>query len=553
MGEQILQYGSMPLDDLVLGVQRVFDRLVRRLRLGPPPAPGRRRLLIVQIDGLSRAVLEEAMARGRAPFLAWLLRRRGYLMAPMCVGLPTSTPAFQLAAMYGVRPDIPGFHYHDKRRKSDVYFPRGGDAAHVEHTQAAGRRGIVTGGGTYGCVFTGGAESNLLTFAMIKRPTGAGLIRTASKLVVIGWVLAKGTVASTVEVVRALLRMVADPLSPASGSWKWLAIKLGISVWLRELFTLAVAHDIYAGVPTIYVNYLDYDVAGHAWGPRHRRALQALRRVDASIHRLWRVLRRVPEHGYDLYVLSDHGQAASLPYVRLTGGRRIEQSLFEDFFAAHTAEVADSPERDGRRLVSGLEALRAQRAPGFFQRFVNYLEQDFPWVLGGLRGAREHGGIRVIAAGPNAFVYFLEMPEPLTLEQIEERYPGLAKRISASPGIGIVLVRSASGPLCFWRGAPYGLDALAAGPFAGRADLERIVEGIRDLMSMRSAGDLVIYGIDAPQGNVSFVAEVGAHAGPSVDELHTFLIHPARVTVPAPITHPVQLYPHFARYQADAA
>ena len=542
----------MPLDDLVLGMQRAFDRLVRRLRLGPPPVPGQRRLLIVQIDGLSRAVLEEAMAQGRAPFLARLLHRRGYLMAPMCVGLPTSTPAFQLAAMYGVRPDIPGFHYYDKRRKTDVYFPRGGDAAHVEHTQAAGRRGIVDGGGTYGCVFTGGAASNLLTFAMIKRPTGAGLIRAAAKLVVIGWVLVKGSIASTVEVVRALLRMVADPLSAASGNWKWLAIKLGISVWLRELFTLAVAHDIYAGVPTIYVNYLDYDVAGHAWGPRHPRAFRALRRVDASIHRLWRVLRRVPEHGYDLYVLSDHGQAASVPYLRVTGGRPIEQSLFEDFFGSDVNRAASAPERRPGGLASGLAALRAQRAPGLFQRFVNYLEQDFPWVLGGMRGAREHDGIRVIAAGPNAFVYFLEKPEPLTLDQIEQRYPELAKRISASPGIGIVLVRSASGPLCYWRGAPYGLDALAAGPFAQRPDLERIVEGIRDLMTMPSAGDLVIYGIDAPQGNVSFVAEVGAHAGPSVDELHTFLIHPSGVQVPTPITHPVQLYPHFARYQADA-
>ena len=89
----------MPLDDVVLGLQRAFDRLVRWLRVGPPPSPGQRRLLIVQIDGLSRAVLEEAMARGRAPFLARLVRRRGYLMAPMCAGLPTSTPAFQLAAM----------------------------------------------------------------------------------------------------------------------------------------------------------------------------------------------------------------------------------------------------------------------------------------------------------------------------------------------------------------------------------------------------------------------------------------------------------------------
>jgi len=543
----------MPLDDLVLGVQHALDRLVRRIRLGPPPAPGRRRLLIVQIDGLSRAVLEEAMARGRAPFLARLLRRRGFLMAPMSVGLPTSTPAFQLAAMYGVRPDIPGFHYHDKRRRTDVYFPRGGDAAHVEYTQAAGRRGIVSGGGTYGCVFTGGALSNLLTFARIKRPTGAGLIRAASKVVVIAWVLAKGTVASSVEVVRALLRMVADPLAPASGSWKWLAIKLGISVWLRELFTLAVAHDIYTGVPTIYVNYLDYDVAGHAWGPRHRRALQALRRVDGAIHRLWRVLRRVPEYRYDLYVLSDHGQAASVPYLRLTGGRPIEQSLFDDFFAPGQADTVPVPERRRGELASGFAALRGQRAPGFFQRFVNYLEQDFPWVLGGTHGARERDGIRVVAAGPNAFVYFVDTPEPLTFEEIEARHPGLARRLSASPGIGIVLVRSASGPLCFWRGAPYGLEALAAGPFARRPDLERIVEGIRDLMAMRSAGDLVIYGIDAPQGNVSYVPEVGAHAGPSADELHTFLIHPAAVSVPAPITHPVQLYAHFVRYQADAA
>jgi hypothetical protein len=174
-------------------------------------------------------------------------------------------------------------------------------------------------------------------------------------------------------------------------------------------------------------------------------------------------------------------------------------------------------------------------------------------VLGGTRGVRERDGIRVIAAGPNAFVYFLDTAEPLPLERIEERYPALANRISASPGIGIVLVRSADGPLCFWRGDRYGLDTLATGPFAQRPDLERIVEGIRDLMAMPSAGDLVIYGIDAPQGNVSFVAEVGAHAGPSTDEMQTFLIHSPDVTVPTPITHPVQLYPHFARYQVDAA
>jgi len=539
----------MRLDDLVLGLQRALDRLVRRLRLGAAPVPDRRRLLIVQIDGLSRAVLEEAMAKGRAPFLARLVRQRGYRMAPMSVGLPTSTPAFQMAAMYGVRPDIPGFHYHDKRRKSDIYFPRGGDAAHVEATQAAGRRGIVRDGSTYGCVFTGGAASNLLTFAMFKRPTGAGLLRTVSMVVVLAWVILKGSVVSVIELSRAVLRMAADPLSVSTDGWKWLAIKVGISVWLRALFTLAVAHDLYDGVGTIYVNYLDYDVVAHAWGPRHRRALRALRRVDASIHRLWRILRRVPEYRYDLHVLSDHGQATCRSYRRVTGGPPIGQALFDDFFDPTSAPRPATVEGRGQRLASGLKAYRSRRAPGLFQRFVNYLERDFPRVLGETPQTRERAGIRVISAGPNAFVYFLDFPEPLTLERIEKRFPALATSISDARGIGIVLVRSASGPLCFWRGRRYALDELQAGPFAGRADVERVVEGIRDLMAMPSAGDLVIYGINAPGGDVSFISEVGAHAGPSADEMQTFIIHPRNADVPAPITHPIQLYPYFVRYQ----
>ena len=338
----------MPLDDLVLRLQLLVDRAIRRLRLGRAPAPTRRRLLIVQIDGLSRSVLEEALAQGRAPCLARLLRHGGFRLAPMCVGLPSSTPAFQLAAMYGVRPDVPGFHYHDKRRGDDVYFPRGGDAARVEARQAAGRRGVLRDGGAYGCVFTGGATTNLLTFATMRQPSGAGALRLVSKLVVVAWVVLKSCVVSAIELARAVLRLLADPVGESARGWRWLAIKLAISVWLRELFTLTVARDLYVGVPAIWVNYLDYDVFAHAYGPRHRRAFHALRRIDRSIHKLWRVLRRVPEHQYDLYVLSDHGQAACTPYVAVSGGRPIEQALFDFFEPARPARNPPPRNRPNR-------------------------------------------------------------------------------------------------------------------------------------------------------------------------------------------------------------
>ncbi|HMH52031.1 MAG TPA: alkaline phosphatase family protein [Candidatus Acidoferrum sp.] len=542
----------MGMDDVVLGVQYLVDRVIRRFRLGPAPARRGRRLLIVQIDGLSRSILDLAIARGHVPFLARLLARRGHRLEPMCVGMPTSTPAFQMAAMYGVRPDIPGFHYHDKHRRDDVYFPRAGDAAWVEETQAAGRRGIVDGGSTYGCVFTGGALNNVFNFATLKRPSGAGVLRAVSAFLVLGWVAIKGLALTLIEVARALLRLVADPVGESARGWKWLLLKIAVSIWLRQLFTLAVSRDLYAGVPAIYVNYLDYDVFAHSFGPSHRRALRALRRVDSSIRQLDRVLRRVPEHGYDLYVLSDHGQAATTPYQRLHQGRKLERQLFEDFLIpAHQHEVALATP-PGRPWPRGLTAYRRRGAPGMWQRFVNYLEVDFPWLLGEIKEAREQDGVRVVVAGPNAFVYFLDTDEPVPIETIDQRAPTLVDDVSRARGIGFLLARSAGGPVCVWRGKRYRLSGGEPGPFAGRDDVDLVLDGIRDLMAMRSTGDLVIYGNQATDGNVSYIPELGAHAGPAAEELHTFIIAPPAARLPSPITHPIQLYEYFVEYQGTS-
>src|SRR5439155_21166874 len=351
------------------------------------------------VDWLPRSVLERGLREGRMPFLARLVERRGFGLLPMTVGLPTSTPAFQLSAMYGVRPDIPGFHYHDKGHRRDVYFPRAGDASFVEAAQTGGRPGILLGGSAYGCVFTGGAQNNLYNFATITRPTGAGLARALAAVVILSWVTLKCVALSAFELTRAAARLVADPVNDPARRFKMLMIKLGLSVWVRELFTLAVSRDLYLGVPAIYVNYLDYDVVSHAYGPRHPRALRSLRRIDDAIKQIWRVCRRVPEHAYDLYILSDHGQAQCKPFGQLSGGRRFERVVFEDFFTTAEARPV-GPERPAgrRRLASGIKALRMGRAPGYFQRFFNYIEDGFPWILGEVKEAHERDKVRVIAA-----------------------------------------------------------------------------------------------------------------------------------------------------------
>jgi hypothetical protein len=531
-------------DDLVLTLQRAIDRFICRLRRGGPLMPTHRRFLIVQIDGLSRVVLEQGLASGRMPFVKRMLERDGYRMETMSVSLPTSTPAFQMATFYGVRPDIPGFHYYSRERQTDIHFPRSGHAAWVESRHAGGRRGILHGGSAYGCCFTGGADNNLFTFTSLTKPSGRGVLSALSPFVVVTWVVGKNVALTVGELAKEGLRLIAHPRQPEPG-WRWLKLKVFMSIWVRNFFTMAVSRDLYEGVPAIYVNYLGYDDTAHAYGPGSDRALQVLHEVDQSIEQLWTVMRRVPEHRYDAYILADHGQSACTPFSDLTHGKRLERWIFDGFL---NPERAGKPDSARVGLWQGLRERQAE-TKGMIQRFMNYLDEDY------LRRpdpeAHEQGGVRAISAGPNAFLYVKDAKEPLDAAAVEERFPGLAERLSRSPGIGFVLARSANGngPLCWWQGQRCELSPTQPGPFAGREDAALVVEGIENLMKMRSAGDLVIYGTDSPDGYVSFIREHGAHAGPGASEMHTFIVRPAKVTLPSPISHPVQLYDHFIRYQ----
>ena len=146
-------------------------------------------------------------------------------------------------------------------------------------------------------------------------------------------------------------------------------------------------------------------------------------------------------------------------------------------------------------------------------------------------------------------MYFVDTSEPVFLETIDARWPGLAAALSKSAGVGVVLARAAAGPVCFWRGQRHRLADLEDGPFAEREDRLIVARDLAALMAMPSAGDLVVYGIDAPEGHVSYIDEVGCHAGASPEELRTFVLARSDASLPREIDHPIQLYDVFVRYQ----
>ena len=222
------------LDDLILALQRLIDRLVRRLRLGPAPAPTRPRLLVVQIDGLSRVALERrARLRPRAVPRAPAQAPRLPAASPCRWACPPRRPAFQMAAMYGVRPDIPGFHYYDREWPGDIHFPRAGArGARRGAPQPPAAAGSCTAAARTAASSPGARRTTSSASPRSCDPPAAASLCALSPVIVVAWVIAKSVVLTVVELVRALLRFVADPVQGRHG-WRWLTIKIGLSVWVR--------------------------------------------------------------------------------------------------------------------------------------------------------------------------------------------------------------------------------------------------------------------------------------------------------------------------------
>ena len=533
----------------------LLDAVACWARMPPCPDPSRRRFVVVQICGCSHEVLEEALARGKMPALAGLLHRRTLALHRVPVGLPTSTPAFQAGVMYGGPVDIPGFEFLDKRSGTYRWFPRPWDAAAVEAAHARPGEGIVRGGRTYGCVFGGGADDTVLTFAHLLRPHAfwgrVGFRALGVPALILAWLLAKMSVVTVWELLAWLGGALRDfSIGRRVASLREVGRRILVGGWLRELFTLGVTADVYAGVPALYVSFVDHDVAAHELGPRHRAALRALQGIDRSLGRLVRVLDRVPTLGYDLYVLSDHGQIRSVPFRDVVGSTSVATSILACFGrgpgagdggAADPAEPARPAVADPPMPLWPFSG-RGSRRLAAVERHVR--ERNAVWV----------GDLCVVPAGPNVNVYLTHTPARVLAEELEARYPGALVRLSRHPAVGFVLARDARGPLCYYRGAlirippPPGSTGC---PVFDRPDRDVVVRGLEDLLAMPSGGDVILYGHYAARGCVNFLDELGSHAGPTEPELYAFLAAPPHVGFDfTRVSRARDLHPLFARYRA---
>ena len=508
-----------------------YSILVRRLvaRRGRNAPSMGRGLLVVQLDGVGRPVLENALRAGHVPVLGRLIRTRAAVLHSWQPLLPPTTPASQAGILHGRADAVPGFRWYEKDTGRLIVANHPEDAAEILRRISDGHGLLADGGASIGNLVSGDAPRSYLTMATVGQKEASD---DGRKL--------RGFFVGTVNYVRLLMltlgemakelyqaeRQRSRGISPRMHRGLFYALERAVTnVALRTVSTSLVIEEMYRGAPIIYVDYTGYDAVAHHCGPQREEAIDALEGIDRAIGSLLKASLNAARQ-YDLVALSDHGQSLGATFGQQYGIsiEAVVASLISEKVNVIGAGRAFEHTGSGRRVAAEIG-----RGAGL----TPFVARRFSTRAGSPAAPADDArpDVVVCASGNLAHVYFPQVPGRMTLEAIEARYPGMVAGLARHPGIGVVLAGLQTGRTVAIGAA--GRHELG-GPSEGGADPlapygPGAVESLASLDGMAHLGDLVLLGsIDPITGEaVGFEELVGSHGGLGGWQTQPFLMCPA--------------------------
>ena len=531
-------------------VREVLRPIAAGGRKARPPLPSGRRLLLLHLDGVGSSQLESALREGYAPNVAQLLESGRYRVSSCRAGAPTSTPAFQAGLLYGCNADIPGYTWYDKRRRAAVRMDSSEDARRLEADLQARGDPLLRDGSVYCSIFSGGAPRRWALSGIFEKLTpedfgwdreaaGSPLLHDISTAALVHAATA-GRIAGAlmVDVASGVLETArwAAHVGSLQHEPQFLFHRVLTECLFSEFAANATVIDVARGTPIVYACFIGYDEYAHRRGPYSRMAMLKLFELDRALGRILAAVDAVPELGYEIYLFSDHGQAATRPAEQIVG-ESLGEHLLSDTPSQgeHLRPVAFGGAGGGdaaaaaaharwlRALGRSLPGALGKAALGWARHTARALDAAQP------AGVRADGPLLVVPAGDIAHVYSTETQEPCLEAELRLRHPGFLERCANSPIVGVALVRGAHGPIALRNARRFELDRTS-----DAAEVSRLIGHplaatyCKDLLGLRSAGDVILIGAGAGQ-TVAYPWEFGSHGGLAADELETFVVHPAEL------------------------
>jgi hypothetical protein len=510
---------------------------------------------MLQIDALSYTELRRAIELGYCPTISKMVREEGYTLRRWFCGLPSATPYCQAGIFYGENQGIPAFRFYDKTERLVVTCNTPSGVQYIRDRIKA--PGALAGGSSYVNLLDGDAQTVALTVATRERMSVFQRLG--------GWRMALLLAIHPIRVMRmivqAALEWLREEYERAAGEFArkrthseglFPFIRVLSNVIVREVQTMAIVLDVYLGVPIIYSTFMQYDELGHHFGPSSFQALRDLRRTDARIREIRRMIDSNGDREYDIVLLSDHGMTPSASYRVLYGetlGKTVQRILEKDAARrgqaplksresfAEVTEYADM----GPQVVEAV----AQVTPESQRTFRRGLRSLRDWMRSkyGIRELilpekyriEEDEQVVVTYSSCLALLYFADDEKPLELTDIarDPRRANLYLELLRHPGVGLLGTRN--GPSVHLESTT-GRAIIAGGqlevlegtnPLEKYESSEAVTRAVEQLVSQSNGGDVTIFGAYDGYEIVSFDDQIGAHGAAGGNQLHPFLIAPA--------------------------
>jgi hypothetical protein len=475
--------------------------------------------VLVQIDGLSREHLHQALQQGLMPNLKERLDSGQMVESAFRPGVPTQTGVVIAGMLYG-RSVLPSNQWLDKAtgQVPNVTGSRNSDLVEDSFLRS-GARGLLEGGSAYLSPLSGHADRECFTLNELARVRRAGGRKAVLREVARDWAhLAWSLAVHPGQAVKTAVHWAADfgrgILARKGGQslWKdrlkpafWSATQ---NVWMTDASVRAMTRRMAQGDPVLFIDMPAYDDRSHAEGPEA--ALGALKNVDRGLG----VLLQAASRGrrlYNVVLYSDHGSSESVSFQQLYG------KTLAEYVASLLPPGGGSP-----------GAAAGWPSP----------DPRLGWV----------------DFGPGAHLYFRFSDQPLDGSQVEARYPGLTGRLVSHPAIAFAVTREGSATHIVGKQGEVWVQAgqvrvVGQNPLAAFGDEHITVHQIHDQAHRAGAGDVMVYGGFVGGKLVSFALhpQKGTHGGIGNTQDEAFLIQPAGLGIDTrQVDQAAEVYPQLA-------
>ena len=492
-------------------------------------------VIFMEIDGLAKNILLEAIKRGDMPTLKRGIDKGSHKIVGWETDLSSQTGASQAGLLHGNNENIIAFRWIEKENNNRFMVSTGlNDAPIIEKRISNGNGLLAMNGASRSNLFSGDAEDVILTFSQLKNigkfynkawkyVFSNSSIFSRIIILLLGDVLLdyKSQIMHRIKNIRPrIYRGITFPF-----------VRGGANIFLREVTTLALIGDILKGeIDVAYVTYLGYDEIAHHSGVRDNDAFYSLRNIDKQFHRV-EIASKLACRNYELVIHSDHGQTNGATFKQRYG--QTLEDLVKNLLPDEAQVFADISPSTGDHFSEAFTA-PGDKAKNYFNektKGVNDYIQKYKITKKPKNITKIDANVIVLASGNMGMVYLTDHIQRLTYEQINQLYPDLIPGLVKNEGIGFILVDCDEyGPMIIGNKGTYYLrndNIEGNNPLANYG--KKAAEHIKRTNTFKYTPDILVISIYDPDKNevAAFEELVGSHGGIGGEQSFPFILHPS--------------------------